>query len=189
MFWQNRKGFSLFELLFVIIIIAILSSVAGRIYGRVIERTRLAEADVIIGSAVMAQERYFVRQGRYTTHWHALDTAPAPVQLSRENNPYSDGLENTVYYTNANAEDPDAEPGFAISFQTDANGRWFTVAQRIGKGIYSYEIVRPMDMDLSVCVPSENNKQDRIICANYMGAENPSALPTDPRVPELPDEQ
>lgn len=185
---MNNKGLSLLELLFVIIIVAVLASFAGRTYGRVIERTRMAEADVLVGSAVMAQIRYFARQSRYTTHWHSLDTPPAHVSLPRENNPYSDGPANTVYYTNGAANDPDAQPGFAISFQTDANGRWFTAAKRIGEGNYSYEIVRPMDTDFSVCVPADKNQQDRIICANYMGAES-SALPADPRVPFLEDEK
>ena len=57
------------------------------------------EADVIIGSAVMAQERYYVRNSRYTTHWHALDAVPdvedaepRPEPLSEEEKPELDAL-------------------------------------------------------------------------------------------------
>ncbi len=184
----KHGGFTFFELLIVIVIMAILASVASVMYGRVIERTRMMEADVIIGSAVMAQERYYVRNSHYTTHWHALDAVPAPVRTPQEHNDFSNGLENTVYYTNGGANKTDAPAGFAISFQTDANERWFAVAKRIGKGSYNYEIIRPLDADTSVCIPSEGNEKDSYICTDYMGLDDPSQLPVDPRVPQLPQE-
>lgn len=180
----KHGGFTFFELLIVIVIMAILASVASVMYGRVIERTRMMEADVIIGSAVMAQERYYVRNSRYTTHWHALDAVPAPVRTPQEHNNFSNGLENTVYYTNGGANKTDAPAGFAISFQTDANDRWFAVAKRVGHGGYSYSLIRPFDSNITVCVPDWTNQKDIEMCMDYMGVDTADELTDNPMAAE-----
>ena len=42
---MSKKGFTLLELLIVVIVVAILSSIAVMYYGRFIERVRITEAD------------------------------------------------------------------------------------------------------------------------------------------------
>lgn len=180
-----KKGFTLLELLVVIIVIAILSSVAVMYYGRFIERMRIAEADTVIGSAVLSQERVFIKFQRYTPYWHQLDSGPIAVRTPKENNDFANGKLNTIYYTRGGMQSGKPKSGFAISFETDATGRWFAVARRVGDDTYTYRIVRPFDDTKSVCVPDWGNEKDLAICVDYMGVEHVTELSPDPMVPQI----
>ncbi|MGN0015992.1 MAG: type IV pilin protein [Candidatus Avelusimicrobium sp.] len=180
---SRRGGFTLMELITVIIIVAILATFAWPSYERFIERMRLAEADSTMGSAVQAQDRYFVKRSQYTRYWHYLDAVPRAVERPVEGNDYANGSENTIYYSNGGANKPkeEARPGFAISFEADDTNHWFVVARRVGKGKYNYTLVRPFDGHQTLCLPSEENEDDLRICMDYSGAEDPGDLPEDPR--------
>lgn len=179
----RRGGFTLMELIVCIVIIAILATYAFPMFERFLERMRVAEADNIIGSMLPAQERYHIKRSTYTPYWHYLDAAPVPMRTPSENNPYSNGVENTVYYTNGGAKknNEEARPGFAVSFQQDSKFDWFIVARRIGKGKYAYTLVRPFDTNRTLCLPSEDNEDDLFICSEYMGVDLGEPLPPDPR--------
>ena len=180
-----KKGFTLLELLVVVIIIAILSSVAVMYYGRFIERMRIAEADTVIGSAVLSQERVFIKFQRYTPYWHQLDAGPIAVRTPKADNDFANGKENTIFYTRGGMRSGTPNKGFAISFEQDATGRWFAVARRVGDSDYSYRIVRPFDDTQSVCVPDWANEKDLAICVDYMGVEHVTELSPDPMVPQI----
>lgn len=180
-----KKGFTLLELLVVVIIIAILSSVAVMYYGRFIERMRIAEADTVIGSAVLSQERVFIKFQRYTPYWHQLDAGPIAVRTPKADNDFANGKENTIFYTRGGMRSGTPNNGFAISFEQDATGRWFAVARRVGDSDYSYRIVRPFDDTQSVCVPDWANEKDLAICVDYMGVEHVTELSPDPMVPQI----
>lgn len=181
--FTRAGGFTLIELIVCIIIVAILASVAWPSYERFVERMRLAEADSSMGSAIQAQDRYFVKRSQYTRYWHYLDAVPRPVERPKADNDYANGEENTVYYSNGGANKPkeEARPGFAISFETDDTNRWFAVARRVGQGKYAYTLVRPFDGHQTFCLPSEENENDLRICMDYVGVTEPGELPADPR--------
>lgn len=177
-----KKGFTLLEMLIVIIVIAILAGIAMMYYGRFIERMRIAEADTLIGTSILSQERNFLKFQRYTPYWHQLDAVPIALRTPKAQNDFSNGSENTIYYTRGGMLSGTPNAGFAISFEKDATNRWFAVARRVGPGEYTYRIVRPFDSTSSVCVPDWSNEKDLAICVDYMQVENVSELEADPMV-------
>ena len=68
-----RRGFTLLELLIVVIIIGILASLALPNFFRGVERARWAEAKSVLGSLRGAQLRYYAQYGAYTATIGNLD--------------------------------------------------------------------------------------------------------------------
>jgi len=61
-----KKGFTLLELIVVIIIIGILATLGFTQYAKVVEKGRTAEAKAILGPMRTAQESYKLEYGAYT---------------------------------------------------------------------------------------------------------------------------
>jgi prepilin-type N-terminal cleavage/methylation domain-containing protein len=177
----DKKGFTLLEVAIAVIVIAVLATFGFMTYARFLERARITEADNVIGSAMLAQQRYFLKYNRYTNYWHRLDSVPGPVKEPKAQNNNANGLENTVYYPRGGVTTGELEPGFAISFETDSTNKWFAVGRRVGRGGYTYELVRPFDQNRTICVPGSENEKDVDICIDYMGIAEGESLPSDPR--------
>ncbi len=183
---SKKKGFTLVEMMVVVLIIAVLASFAGLYYGRFVERMRIAEADRIIGAAINGQNQLYIRSQRYTNAWHKIDGVPVTVRLPKADNDYANGIENTILYTRGGALSEEPNAGFAITFETDSTGRWFAVARRVGHGGYAYRLVRPFNSRETICVPEEENEKGIEICVDYMGVDTAEELTEDPMVVEAP---
>ncbi|PIQ87845.1 MAG: hypothetical protein COV73_01975 [Candidatus Omnitrophica bacterium CG11_big_fil_rev_8_21_14_0_20_43_6] len=61
-----RRGFTLIELIIVIIIVGILATIGMTQYTKVVEKGRAAEARQILGSLRSAQNAYYLEYGLYT---------------------------------------------------------------------------------------------------------------------------
>jgi prepilin-type N-terminal cleavage/methylation domain-containing protein len=68
----RQKGFTLLELLVVIIIVGILATVATPNYTKAIDRAREVEPASILSAALMAQMLYYQEAGKFTTQSNDL---------------------------------------------------------------------------------------------------------------------
>ena len=74
---MNRKAFTLLELLTVILIIAILATLAVPYYQDYIERSRAAEAVTVLRSLIDAQRTYYYEHAGYPDEMEALGIVPS----------------------------------------------------------------------------------------------------------------
>lgn len=65
---QNKKGFTLIELMIVVAIIAILATIAVPMYQRYIERARNSASQSLLHQLALAEEAYNVDHGVYITN-------------------------------------------------------------------------------------------------------------------------
>ena len=72
---MNKKAFTLIELLVVVLIIGILAAVALPQYEKAVEKSRAAEAFVMLKHLKDAQEVYYMANGVYATSFEELGEA------------------------------------------------------------------------------------------------------------------
>ena len=70
---NNKKGFTLLELLVVVLIIGILAAIALPQYNRVVEKSKSAQALTILKAVSESIQRYYLVNGTYPTDFNQLD--------------------------------------------------------------------------------------------------------------------
>ena len=78
----NNKGFTLIEVLIVVIIIAVLAGLAVPIFRGTVEKSRKAEALGVLSALRASELRYFAANDTFTTTMANLDYNPAAADTS-----------------------------------------------------------------------------------------------------------
>lgn len=176
-FFRNKKGFTLLEVLAAVLIIAVLTTVAWRVFDRFVERSRASDAENTIGLAAYAQNRQLMRKGRYTLLWTALDAAPLATYMDKTGDYINE--EGTIFLNKGGGlENP--RGGFKMYFE-DIGDVFFLVADRINWR-YTYTLVRPLKSTTTYCVPAAGSGVDANFCEDFMGVESEEDIPEDPRL-------
>jgi len=109
-FHRGRRGFSLVELLTVVAVVAILSSIAVASYRRYAIRANRTDGTMVLLRIQAAEEKYFLQNNTYTT-----DLSDAP--------PAGLGISTTTpngYYSLAVTADPGSTNNIATSYLATA---------------------------------------------------------------------
>ena len=190
---KSNKCFTLFYMLVVTIIVAILAATALLYYGRFMERMRMTEVLQLFGTVVASQERTLFQKHHYTKYWNRLDAGPSQTLTSSSDKHHTDE-EKTHYHTRRCCTDNQCDqckndsfrPGFDVYFlepgvEGNATNNWFIVAEREGGwGGYEYTLLRQLGDTRIYCIPGED--EDSVtLCSDFMGVSSAEELPADPR--------
>ncbi|MCM8801489.1 MAG: prepilin-type N-terminal cleavage/methylation domain-containing protein [Candidatus Omnitrophica bacterium] len=88
-----KKGFTLLELIVVIIVLGVIMSIALPQYFKVVERSRTSEAVNVLGILRAAQVRYYAQNSAFTNDINDLDvdvTTPTYYDIALNNPAYAE---------------------------------------------------------------------------------------------------
>ncbi len=77
----KKKGFTLIEMLVVVLIIGILAAIAFPQYEKAVEKSHAAEALMIVRTIADAEKVYYLATGKYTSNLAALDFSVPGISL------------------------------------------------------------------------------------------------------------
>ncbi len=159
---KTNKGFTLIELLVVVLIIGILAAMAMPQYFKAVERSRMTEADTLLGSIAQAQRRKFLQTNTFVTNYKALDVSPK-------------GSSGTTYYTKGNPTTGDNGNGFAVVLSgTGFTDGIATATRHAASGTlqYAYSLSRYYQGDNVTCTAAADAGQE--LCADFCGTDEPA---------------
>ena len=91
---KRKKGFTLLEMLIVVVILGVLTAIAVPTYNKVIKRSRVADGLNMLDVLASAQNKYFVEHGQYTDNLADLN---APVKKNNIINDFKIITTNFTY--------------------------------------------------------------------------------------------
>lgn len=94
---QSQKGFTLIEVMIVVVIIGILAAIAYPSYQEYVRRANRAEGQAFLQDIAAKQERYFSQNNKYITS--ATDIAKLGAVDTSETGKYKLTISNSNHYT------------------------------------------------------------------------------------------
>jgi len=120
----KKQGFTLFELVVVVIIVGILAALGLPQYNKVTEKGRGAEAKVVLGLINKAQMFYNQEYGGYTSNLTALSVSAPTSCVSTHHFYYStDASVATATRCTDQGQPPQGSTAFNVTL-TYSNGTW-----------------------------------------------------------------
>ncbi len=139
---QNKKGFTLIELMIVLAIIAILATIAVPMYQRYIERARNAAAQSLLKQLALSEEAYNVDHGQYVT-----DFQTNRYEIKGETGAFAGIAALGVYGFR-----PDSSVGCSVAPPNPASSGYvaFAAHNSVGSAVYVYDNLAATGVNIAV---------------------------------------
>ena len=168
---MNKKGFTIMEMVVVVLIVSILSAIALSVYVLSAEQGRMSEAEMWIGSTILSQQRHRMSSGgRYARYWHRLDIAKRGQEQSKYSHTSVFCTRDTEQPTDGNCQ----ASGYKMTLHGSTSLDSGIVAQRVNSGKYSYKLAQFYDSNekkLFCAAGEEHPENDRQMCAVFLGVD------------------
>lgn len=156
----THKGFTLVELLVVVLIIGVLVALAVPEYMKAVERSRLLETVTLLDSIAKAQRRKYMQINRFADDFTGLDVLP-------------NGATGSSFYTKGDSTTGENGNGFKIELNkgTSYNTGYAQATRHVANGDspYSYVITRLYAGTYTTC--SSDSLGGQSLCADFCGIE------------------
>ena len=162
---KTNKGFTLLELLVVVLILGILAAMALPQYFKAVERSRMAEAETLMNSISMAQRRKFMQINAYADDFRGLDVSPqeSTGRLYHTKGDPLTGANGNGFFIELGGT---AFPVGGIQATREHNGNALSSSLQ-----YQYRLLRYYQSDDVTCLGT--NQAGRELCADYCGIDTP----------------
>ncbi len=133
---MHKKGFTLLELLVVVLIIGILAAVALPQYQKAVKKSRFMQSQVMCKTIADAQEVYYLANGKYATNINELDISLPGVEAPMEGDTFGHLNYNGGYFAELSESDgPNVICGYDSPDGT-AQARFFMTYQHYNGTLY-----------------------------------------------------